>query len=246
MATGTTSLDPTPKNQVDTFIYLRRLSYGGRADAPLPAWRPSEDGTVWLGSFNNLGKLTPTTLDLWAKVLRALPDAKLLLKTKELRTMSNRRRILDAMSERGVLQDRIVLQDGKTSSSWVDHMAQYERMDIALDSVGGIGGGTTTCDALWMGVPVVTREGNRMASRMTTSMLEAIGNPEWIARSDSEYIAKVVALARDIEQRKALRSNLRKRMAESALCDALGLARILENAYSDMFETWFQGDDRLR
>lgn len=214
------------------------VSYDGKADAPVPGWQPGQDGTVWLGSFNNLGKLTPATLALWAKLLTALPDGNLLLKTRELGDMGNRQRILDALSGYGISPGRIELQDSSATPDWYAHMACYDRLDIALDPTGAVGGGTTTCDALWMGVPVVTLEGDRMASRMTASMLNAIGHPEWIARSETEYIDKVVALARDVEQRKLLRSNQRNRMAGSPLCDARGLARSLENAYLEMFERW--------
>jgi predicted O-linked N-acetylglucosamine transferase (SPINDLY family) len=117
-------------------------------------------------------------------------------------------------------------------------MMQYNRLDIALDPVGGHGGYTTTCDALWMGVPVIHALGDRATSRMTASMLDAIGHPEWIVRSDPEYIDKVVTLARDVEQRKALRAVQRQRMASSPLCDAKDLARHLEDAYREMFERW--------
>ena len=218
------------------------VSYDGKVDAPVPAWRPSQDGTVWLGSFNNLGKLTPATLALWAKLLHALPEGKLLLKTKELSDMSNRQRILDSMSGHGILPHRIELQDRSATSDWSAHMAYYDRLDIALDSVGGVGGGTTTCDALWMGVPVIALEGDRMGSRMTASMLNAIGRTEWIAGSEEDYIDKVVALARNVEQRKALRFSQRNRMAASPLCDARGLAMSLENAYFEMFERWLARD----
>ncbi len=216
------------------------VSYEGKADAPVPDWQPSQDGSVWMGSFNDLGKLMPATLALWAKVLHALPEGKLLLKTKELSNTANRGRILDAMSGHGISSSRIELQDRNATPDWSAHMAYYDRLDIALDPVGGVGGGTTTCDALWMGAPVVTLEGDRMASRMTASMLDAIGHPEWIAHSEAEYINKVVALARDAEQRKALRSGQRSRMASSPLCDARGLALALENAYLEMFERWFE------
>jgi len=214
------------------------VSYDGKAEAPVPDWRPSRDRAVCLGSFNNLGKLTPATLALWAKVLHALPEGKLLLKNKHLRDIDNRRRILDAMSGHGISPNRIELQDSSATPDWPAHMAYYDRLDIALDPVGGVGGGTTTCDALWMGVPVIAREGDRMASRMTASMLDAIGRSEWIARSEAEYIDKVVALSRDVEQRKVPRSGQRKRMAASPLCDARGLALSLENAYFEMFERW--------
>jgi protein O-GlcNAc transferase len=214
------------------------LSYEGKDDAPVSAWQPSLDGTIWLGSFNNLGKLTPATLALWAKVLHALPEGKLLLKTKGLINAGNRQRILSDMSGHGISPDRIDLQGSNITPGWSDHMSYYDRLDIALDPVGGVCGGTTSCDALWMAVPVVSFEGDRMASRMTASMLSAISHPEWIARSDAEYVDKVVALARDVEQRKVLRSNQRNRMANSPLCDARGLALSLENAYFEMFSRW--------
>ncbi|MDD5299158.1 MAG: tetratricopeptide repeat protein [Gallionella sp.] len=215
------------------------VSYDGKAGVPVPDWQPSQDGVVWLGSFNNLSKLTPATLNLWAKVLHALPEGKLLLKTKELSDNVTRQRILDAMSGYGIGSDRIELQGSSATPGWMEHMAYYNRLDIALDPVGGVGGGTTTCDALWMGVPVIACEGDRMASLMTASMLNAVGRSEWVARSEAEYMGKVIALARDVEQRKALRFVQRNRMASSPLCDARGLAMSLENAYFEMFERWF-------
>ena len=215
-----------------------RASYDGKAEAPLPGWQASQDGTVWVGSFNNLGKLTPATLALWARVLHALPEGRLLLKTKYLADAGNRQRILDAMAAHGIPSSRIELRDRSATPDWPAHMAYYDRLDIALDPVGAHGGYTTTGDALWMGAPVITQEGDRMASRMTASMLSAIGHPEWIARSEAEYVDKVAALARDVEQRKALRSTQRERMARSPLCDARGLATCLENAYFEMFERW--------
>jgi protein O-GlcNAc transferase len=221
------------------------VSYEGKTDAPLPDWQPARDATVWMGSFNNLGKLTPTTLRLWAKVLHALPEGRLLLKTKELADAGNRRRILDAMASYGISPERIELQDNNVTPGWPAHMAYYNRLDIAPDPVGAVGGGTTTCDALWMAVPVITLKGDRMASRMTTSMLNAIGRPEWIAQSEEEYIDKVVALARNVEHRKELRLAQRNRIAPSPLCDARGLALSLETAYFEMFDQWWEGQNEL-
>ncbi|MBI3903786.1 MAG: tetratricopeptide repeat protein [Nitrosomonadales bacterium] len=216
------------------------ISYDGKADAPPPDWHPAPDGSVWLGSFNNLGKLTPATLALWASVLHALPEGKLLLKTKELAEVVNRRRILDVMATYGIAPDRIELQDSGITPDWLAHMAYYNRLDIALDPVAGVGGGTTSCDALWMGVPVVALKGDRMAARMTATMLDSIGHPEWIACSEAEYVGKVVVLARDVALRKTLRLTQRGRMAESPLCDARGLGRSLENAYFEMFGRWLK------
>ncbi len=224
------------------------VSYDGKRDAPVSDWRPAQDGVVWLGSFNNLGKLTPATCALWAKVLHALPEGRLLLKTKELSDSGNRQRILDTMAGHGIPLGRIELQDGSATLDWPTHMAYYDRLDIALDPVGGVGGGTTTCDALWMGVPVISLEGDRMASRMTASMLDAIGRPEWIASSEVEYLDKTVTLARDVEQRRALRFRQRDRMATSPLCDGRGLATALENAYFEMFKRWLdmRSDEKAR
>jgi protein O-GlcNAc transferase len=212
-------------------------SYDARKDAPATNWRPAQDGTIWMGSFNNLGKLTSGTLVLWARVLHALPEGKLLLKTKALADETNRQRILEAMAGHGIAAGRIELQ-GDITPGWAEHMAYYDRLDIALDPVGAIGGGTTTCDALWMGVPTITLEGSRMASRMTASMLNAIDHAEWVAHSEAEYVGKAVALARDVELRKGLRLLQRERMAMSPLCDAKDLAMNLEHAYVEMFERW--------
>lgn len=211
------------------------VAYGGNVEAPLPAWQPAADGTVWLGSFHALIKLTPQTLALWARILRELPEARLLLKTREFEDAARRQRIFDALVEHGVAPERIELRDGSVTPSWAEHMAYYDRLDIALDPVGTWSGNTTTCDALWMGVPVVGLMGGRSILRMTGPMLDALGHPEWSTDSEDEYVARVVELARDVELRKTLRATQRSRMAASPLCDAVGLARQLEQAYFDMF-----------
>ncbi|OGA14712.1 MAG: hypothetical protein A3H32_18365 [Betaproteobacteria bacterium RIFCSPLOWO2_02_FULL_63_19] len=215
------------------------VAYEGKRDAPVPAGRTAvEDGTVWIGGFNHLAKLTPATFALWARVLHALPQAKLLLKTKALAEPANRERILNVMAGHGIAAGRLDLRDISLTPDWPSHMACYDGLDIALDPVGGIAGGTTSCDALWMGVPVVTLMGDRMASRMTASMLNALGREDWIARTESEYIEKVHDLAADARGRSALRFELRGQMAQSPLCDTRGLAVSLEAAYLDMAERW--------
>jgi predicted O-linked N-acetylglucosamine transferase (SPINDLY family) len=106
--------------------------------------------------------------------------------------------------------------------------------------VGGHGGGTSTCDALWMGVPVIHLSGEHVGSRFAASILNAIGHSEWIAHSETDYIDKVIALAKNVALRKQLRFTQRDTMANSPLCDAQGLARALEEAYSTMFQRWQQ------
>lgn len=213
------------------------LSYKTIADAPAINWHPASAGTIRLGCFNNLGKITPQTLRLWAQALHALPEGRLLLKNKDLADAGNRQRILDELAAHGIDTKRIELQPG---SDWADYMAQHDRLDIALDPVGGHGGGTSTCDALWMGVPVIHLLGEHVGARFAASMLNAIGHSEWIARSEAEYIGKIIALANNVELRQQLRFSQRDAMARSALCDAQGLARALEDAYSGMYERWLE------
>lgn len=212
------------------------LSYQTIAAAPAPNWQPSADETICLGSFNNLGKITPQTLRLWAQLLHALPQGRLLLKNKDLADAGNRQRIVSELATHGIQAARIELQPG---SAWGDYMAQHDHLDIALDPVGGHGGGTSTCDALWMGVPVIHLLGDHVGSRFTASLLEAIGHGEWIACSESEYISKTIALAKDVQLRAQLRFSQREKMARSPLCNAQELAHALEEAYCSMFERWF-------
>lgn len=211
------------------------LTYKTITEAPMPNWQPSSDGAIWLGSFNNLGKITPHTLRLWARILNALPTARLLLKNKELADSGNRQRVLSELASHGITAERIQLQPG---TEWSDYMAQHDRLDIALDPVGGHGGGTSTCDALWMGVPVIHLLGDHVGSRFAASLLNAIGHSEWIAHTEAEYLDKVTALAADVVLRKKLRYTQRNTMALSPLCDARDLARSLEDAYGDMFARW--------
>ncbi|KAF0201699.1 MAG: Tetratricopeptide TPR1 repeat-containing [Gallionellaceae bacterium] len=213
------------------------LSYQTIAAAPAINWHPAVAGTIRLGCFNNLGKITPQTLRLWAQVLHALPEGRLLLKNKDIADAGNRQRILAELAAYGIDAERIELQPG---SDWADYMAQHDRVDIALDPVGGHGGGTSTCDALWMGVPVIHLLGEHVGARFAASMLDAIGHSEWIARSEIEYIDKVIALARNSELRKKLRVSQRDVMARSPLCDAKNLACVLEDAYYGMYERWFE------
>lgn len=214
------------------------VAYAGRMDAPRTLWRPADDGTVWLGSFNTLAKITPETLALWSRVLHALPEAKLLLKNKQLGEQANRRRVLEGFGEHGINPARIDLRDVSATRDWLEHMAYYDRLDIALDPIGSWNGNTTTCEALWMGVPVIAMLGDRAALRMTAPMLNALGHSEWIARAEQEYIDKIVNLARDVGLRATLRPAQRDRLIHSELGDARDLTEKLEQAYFAMYERW--------
>lgn len=211
------------------------LAYRGDPELPPTRWIPDTGKIVWLGSFNNIEKLRQDTCRLWAKVLNALPEAKLLLKDRRAEANPVRQRIRDQFAEYGIGSERIEFA-GHTQD-WIAHMAQYDRLDIALDSIP-LNSGTTAFDALWMGVPMVSIEGDWMGGRLGSTILRALGKPEWVARGEDEFVATVAALAKDVDGRKGLRKHQRALMAASPLCDARSLARALEDAFAAMLNEW--------
>ncbi len=118
-----------------------------------------------------------------------------------------------------------------------DYLRQHARIDIALDPFP-YGGGTTTCDALWMGVPVVTLIGNTAVGRGGAGILSNIGLPDLIAKTQDQYVAIAIALARDPARRTQLRTTMRQRMQNSPLMDAPRFARAVEGAYREMWRRW--------
>lgn len=209
------------------------IAYQGDTSLPESRWVPGLDGTVWLGSFNNLTKVREETLALWARVLQAIPESKLLLKDRQTVDPAIRERIIKELAGHGINAERIEFA-GRVPD-WRSHMALYDRLDIALDTIP-LNSGTTAFDALWMGVPLVALEGDWMGARMTNAILKALGKPQWVARNEDEYVAKVVALAHDVEKRKQLRITQRALMAASPLCDAKGMTAALEEAFEQMFD----------
>jgi predicted O-linked N-acetylglucosamine transferase (SPINDLY family) len=210
-------------------------AYQGDASLPESTWSPSADGTVWLGSFNKYSKIREQSLALWAKVLLALPEARLLLEDRTPFDGQLHPRILDALAGHGIGGDRI--EFSPFAPGWGRHMLLYNRLDIALDTVP-FNSGTTAFDALWMGMPLVTLEGDWGGGRMGSGVLNGLGRPEWIARSEEEYVAIVVGLARDVEGRRLMRKTQRALMAGGPLCDRSGVARDLGEAFEAMFDEW--------
>ena len=194
------------------------LCYRAPPDAPpvseLPARR---NGHVTFGSFNNLAKLNDRVLASWAGLLRRVPAARLYIKNPSLSDASTRERLRSCLVGLGVDAGRIELV-GRTAQTR-DHLALYRHVDIALDSFP-YNGTTTTCEALWMGVPVVTLAGKSHMARVGASLLNAVGFPQWVADCEEAYIGTAAELARDLGALAALRSGLREHMRASALCDA--------------------------
>jgi protein O-GlcNAc transferase len=212
------------------------LCYGGAEDVPEPTVPPClMTHTVTFGSFNNPAKLSDATLDTWARLLDRVPKARLLLKGKPLGDAATRVLFLSRLGERGVEAERVELVSWLSSPAM--HLALYDRVDIALDPFP-YNGTTTTCEALWMGVPVVTLLGDRHAGRVGASLLTQVGFTDWIASSVDEYLEIATELAADPNQLNELRHTLRARLAASTLCDGRAFAHKIEAAYRTMWQHW--------
>jgi predicted O-linked N-acetylglucosamine transferase (SPINDLY family) len=195
---------------------------------PLPALCA---GTVTFGSFNNLAKITHEVVSVWSDVLRTVPNSRLLMKYRGLADASARHRYLDVFAARGIGPERLEFHP---YSSFADYLATYGQVDLVLDSFP-FSGSTVTCEALWMGVPVVTCPGETFGSRHSLSHLSNIGLQETIARNYEEYVDLAVGLAGDLPRLAALRSGLREKMAASPLCDG---KRFADNWTALLYDAW--------
>ncbi|MEZ0468066.1 tetratricopeptide repeat protein [Phaeobacter sp. SYSU ZJ3003] len=182
--------------------------FAPEADYPLPNFNQSPEKPLTFGSFNNIPKLTPRTIQLWAQVLRAVPGSRLFLRAPSFKDASAVARFKRLFNEQGILPERLIFR-GPVA---LDVMMQaYGEIDIALDPVPYCGG-TTTLQALWMGVPVLTMEGGHFVSRMGASFMRAAGLPDWVAQDDADYVAKSAAVAQDRAALLALKRSLRERL----------------------------------
>lgn len=232
-----------PEGEADSFVSekLLRLPRGflcyrppETAELPEPSDPPSLSRKfITFGSFNNFNKVSPLTMDMWAKILRQVPEARLYLKARQLGDATARARVTDGFQRRGIDPDRV------STFSWAatqrEHLRHYNEIDIALDTFP-YNGTTTSCEALWMGVPVMTLVGDTHASRVGSSLLRQCGLKELVAETGEEYVQKSIALAADGRRLQQFRSNLRSILASSSLTDGKGFCRRLESAYESMIE----------
>lgn len=207
--------------------------YFGDLSLPLGPWQPAPDHTIWLGSFNRYIKIREATLALWAKIMNALPESKLLLEDRRNDCSGHHDRILRCLGEYGIAAGRIQFEPFIPGHE--RHMRLYDRLDIALDTIP-FNSGTTACDALWMGVPLVAIEGNWAGGRMAASILRAAGLGHWVAQDEDDYVSIVTRLARDVSGRQQLRLTQRDQMAHSELCDSVGLNLAIQDAFASMFD----------
>jgi protein O-GlcNAc transferase len=194
-----------------------------------------KNGYITFGSFNKISKISPAMVSLWGRILKAIPNAILVLKNKGFSDKTVRQSIMDIFAEKDISYERIKLQQWEASIK--EHLSIYNRIDIGLDTFP-YNGTTTTCEALWMGVPVVTLAGDNHASRVGISLLSNVGLTELIARTYDEYLELAVNLAADIEKLRNLRAGLRDKMAHSPLTDAKTFTVDLEKCYRTMWESW--------
>ena len=204
----------------------------GPAVAPLPADR---NGHITFGCFNHAAKIREETLDLWAELLRRVPTARLCLKHRGFGVPAVAAAYRERFERSGVAASRVDLIGFIDEPQ--DHLAAYGRVDVALDTFP-YHGTTTTCEALWMGVPVVTRAGATHMSRVGVSLLTRVGLTELIADTPAAYIEIAARLAADHPSLGALRQDLRARMGRSSLGDATFVTRDLEAAYRRLWRDW--------
>ncbi len=202
-----------------------------QVETSLPA---NKNGAVTFGSLHKLEKLNDAVLDLWCQILKDAPGARLLLARDILKG-----KIADKLHrrfrQRGLEDSRIVIRQADAFS--LQHMRLYEEIDVALDSFPW-SGHTTACEALWMGVPVVTLRGRRFAGRMVASVLTCLRLTDLIAETPEEYRRLAVQLANDLPRLAELRGRLRPMMMQSTLCDGAAFTRGLEEAYRWMWHRW--------
>jgi predicted O-linked N-acetylglucosamine transferase (SPINDLY family) len=208
------------------------LCYRPADNAPPLAPSPCEaNGFVTFGSFNNLAKVNPDVIALWARLLRETPDSRLVLKNPSLTDLSTRERYQALFAEAGISSERLVLIGYIPDDT--GHLGAYSRIDLALDTFP-YNGTTTTCEALWMGVPVVSLRGDRHSARVGASLLTAAGFPDWIADTPGRYVEIGRELAGDRAKLIELRMQLRERVRQSRLCAMENYVRAVECAFEEM------------
>lgn len=197
----------------------------------------SENGFVTFGCFNNLAKVTTQVVELWSRLLKSIPNSRLLLRTKSLGDSEVRCRYLKLFASNGIATTRISLEAGLPHRDLLD---AYNKIDISLDPFP-YSGGLTTLESLWMGVPVITLGGSRFCSRHSISHLTTLGLANLVASNADDYLSIAKRLVQDKEGLSALRLTLRSCMAGSPICDAPRFTSNLETAYINMWKKWCDG-----
>ncbi|MBX9963232.1 MAG: tetratricopeptide repeat protein [Burkholderiales bacterium] len=212
------------------------LCYDPPAEAPEVGTPPCAQGApVTFGVFNNFPKITDPMLRVWARIMQRVPGSRMVIKTAALRDAAVLASVRERMRNAGLDLDRVSLAG--FTPGYREHLRTVGQVDISLDTYP-YHGTTTTCDSLWMGVPVVTLSGDRHASRVGTSLLGLLGLDACIASTEDDYVEIACALAADRERLLELRSTMRQRLLDSPLTDAAGFVRKLEAGYRAAWHEW--------
>lgn len=190
-----------------------------------------KNGYMTFGSCNNLAKVSQRCFDVWISLLKQNPSAKLMIEAPGLDQSDYRNKLLTRFLDSGITNERLIMHPRKAIMQY----KRYADIDIALDPFP-YNGGTTTCDLLWMGVPLVSLAGNTCVSRLGVTFLSAVGHPEWIAHTEDEYIGIIGKLASDADALNRIRHGIRPVMQASRLMDGSGFARAFEDAMFDMWQ----------
>jgi protein O-GlcNAc transferase len=198
---------------------------------PLPA---AHTGYITFGSFQKLFKINDAVLALWGRIFDALPDARLRLQNAQVNCPVTRERLLKRLRDAGISEKRVSLvkQAGRE-----EYLAAHAEVDIILDTFPYTGG-TTTCEALWMGVPTLTLAGDTLLSHQGASLLACAGLADWVAGDADDYVARALNHASDVGRLTRLRAGLRQQVLASPLYDAPRFARHFEAACAAMYERW--------
>ncbi|SMO59621.1 FkbM family methyltransferase [Fodinibius sediminis] len=201
---------------------------------PLPAL---ENDFITFGCFNNPSKVNPDILGRWASIMKSVPRSRLLLKSKQYETKTLRERIIKPLESAGIAADRVTFRG---ESNHKDHLSHYNQVDIALDP-WPYSGGLTTCEALYMGVPVVTKPGPTFAGRHSATHLTNAGFADWVTDSWDEYVETAVNLAKDQKHLTRLRQSMREQVENAPLCNGRRFGAHLSIALREMWRQWVDG-----
>jgi len=218
----------------ETFLCLTPPDVATPGSA-LPA---SANGFVTFASFNNLSKVNDAVVALWARVLAAVPDSRLFLKTNQLNEASVRQGIAAQFARHGVDPGRLILEG--TVPQRAEHLMTYQRVDISLDPFPHPGI-TTSAESLWMGVPVLTLGEGGFMARQGIGLLMNAGLADWVAADADDYVAKAVWHASDLPRLAAVRAGLRQTISASPIFDTARFARHFETALRGMWRQWCSG-----
>lgn len=234
----TDPIESTANHYVERIWHLPGcfLTYNPPSVAPTVVSPPVlEKGHITFGSCNNIAKLNNSVISTWAEILKLVPSSRLLLKGFAFASARGRERITDLFRQSGIAPARIELVDWRADLQ--SHLDLYSEIDISLDPFP-YNGTTTSCEAMWMGVPVICLEGERHSARVGASLLTSLGMESFIAKDIQSYVQIAGTLASDIDRLVALRSTFRAIMEKSSLLDHAGFTSRLEQAYRDMWRIY--------